>query len=370
MSIIWKFLLYVVPVLLAYFLSTVIIGDIHLSKISILYPYFMLLTSDRQANLAAWQTHAPINDKIFYPPRGVPEILAKDYSFEVIKAATDNFRRPAVVKGLFKDSIAVQKWKTEEHLAKKLGEFTIPIVRNAVVGTLQDHRELVNFEVAFRELLSLPSSKEYLFFPVKSRFTFNGSAAGRNENLQTVVDELCFDDLNLDLIWPGFGTKRHTTFAGSQFVIGKSTEQFTNETTGSDWHCAIGNNWFVLVTGRKKWSFVEPQYSHYMSPLKGGMFNMWTGNTTRTASNQQHIPVWTTIMEEGDLLYNPDWMWHKVTNFGGLSIGVPIREKNLTLSFRNNPYFSSIVVLNTILAKFDTSLGGFPPPSAATEQDN
>jgi hypothetical protein len=235
---------------------------------------------------------------------------------------------------------------------------------------LQDKRELVNFGESFRELLEISSSKEYLFFPVKSRFTFNGSDEGAFKLLQDKVDQVCAEDLDFNLIWPGFGSKRHKSFAGSQFVIGKSTTEMTNETTGSDWHCAIGNNWFILVAGRKKWEFVEPQYSHYMSPLKGGLYNMWTGNSKRTASIVKHIPTWTVEMEEGDMIYNPDWMWHKVTNFGGLSIGVPIREKNLTLSFRNNPFFTSIVFTNVGLSYMNKSLGGFPPPSAATEQDN
>lgn len=341
-----------------------------LPSITTLYPYLLLVSPFREENRLAWLSYVPLETRIIRPPKQVPEILAKDYSFEAIRIASRDFRIPVIVRGLFKESVAVKTWKSPERLASKLGDFNIPVVRNAVVGTLQDQREIVRFDDSYRELLSLNYSKEYLFFPVKSRFTFNGSEAGSVAKLQQAVDEVCAEDFNFDLIWPGFGSKTHTTFAGAQFVIGKSTTEFTNKTTGSDWHCAIGNNWFILAAGRKKWDFVEPKYSHFMSPLKGGMFNMWTGNSQRTASIEKHIPTWTVVMEEGDLLYNPDWMWHKVTNFGGLSIGVPIREKNVSLSFRNNPYFSSIVFMNLALAKFNTSLGGFPPPSAATEQDN
>ena len=59
-----------------------------------------------------------------------------------------------------------------------------------------------------------------------------------------------------------------------------------------------------------------------------------------------------------------------VIDYPGLSIGVPVREKNLYNTVVNNPYFVTIMGLNVILAKFDLSLGGFPPPSAATEHDN
>ncbi len=58
---------------------------------------------------------------------------------------------------------------------------------------------------------------------------------------------------------------------------------------------------------------MEPKYSALMSPLKGGFFNMWTGNKGM-AQLQKHIPTKYTVLEEGDLLYNPDWTWHKVTS--------------------------------------------------------
>lgn len=57
-------------------------------------------------------------------------------------------------------------------------------------------------------------------------------------------------------------------------------------------------------------------------------------------------------------------------DYPGLSIGVPVREKNAYNTLVNNPYFVAIVTLNVALSKVGLSLGGFPPPSAATEHDN
>jgi len=68
---------------------------------------------------------------------------------------------------------------------------------------------------------------------------------------------------------------------------------------------------FIQVAGTKYWEFVEPKYSPYLAPLKGGAANMWTGNKNM-ADIQKHIPRWTVTLESGDLLYNPDWMWHKI----------------------------------------------------------
>jgi hypothetical protein len=46
---------------------------------------------------------------------------------------------------------------------------------------------------------------------------------------------------------------------------------------GSDFHCAAGNNWFVQVVGRKRWEFIMPEHTASVWPLKGGIFNFWTG---------------------------------------------------------------------------------------------
>jgi len=126
----------------------------------------------------------------------------------------------------------------------------------------------------------------------------------------------------------------------------------------------------IQVSGIKRWEFIDPIYSAYLSPLKGGFFNMWTGNL-KMKEVQKHIPRRTVTLYPGDMVYNPDWMWHKITNYGGgLTIGVPIRESNFSLSFQNNFYFTSIVITNKLLTLLGTSLGGYPAPTAATEQDN
>ena len=40
---------------------------------------------------------------------------------------------------------------------------------------------------------------------------------------------------------------------------------------------------------------------------------MWTGNS-EMGDLEKHIPRKFTTLEPGDLLYNPDWTWHKVVS--------------------------------------------------------
>lgn len=119
---------------------------------------------------------------------------------------------------------------------------------------------------------------------------------------------------------------------------------------------------------------------------------MWTGNKDM-ASIQKHIPRWSVTLGPGDLLYNPDWMWHKIVskysieNYyfyftlilidvgDGVSIGVPTREVNITLTMQNNFYFTTITMANKVLAnvfgeKSGLFLPGYPPQSMSTEADN
>ncbi len=264
----------------------------------------------------------------------IPEIDAKDYSFDALRLATDNWRHPAVVRGLFSNTVASKKWAEPGYLAGKIGDFVIPVVQNAAYGTLQNDRAEMTFSEAYDDVLSNSKSTKYLFFPVKSRFNFNGSSAGSHEALQAKVNDIALHDLELHRIWPGFGTPYHKKYIGAQFIFGRGTND-SDATTGTGWHCAGGNNYFIQVAGMKRWYFMDPEYSAYMSPLRGGMVNMMTGNR-KMSELHDHIPLRYADIRAGDLLYNPDWEWHTIKNYEGLSIGCPIRELNISITFRNS----------------------------------
>lgn len=70
------------------------------------------------------------------------------------------------------------------------------------------------------------------------------------------------------------------------------------------------------------------------------------------------------------ILYMITFSFVCVLDYPGLSIGVPIRDKNAYNTLVNNPYFLLITGSNAILDMLGLSLGGFPPPSASTEHDN
>jgi hypothetical protein len=40
---------------------------------------------------------------------------------------------------------------------------------------------------------------------------------------------------------------------------------------------------------------------------------MWTGNRDAVL-HEPHIPRLHVVLEPGDMVYNPVWMWHKITS--------------------------------------------------------
>lgn len=216
-------------------------------------PNLLLFTPFRETTRSLWNALVTIDKTKPIEPRHVPVIEAKDYTVEKLREATENWRYPAIVRGLFKGTPAEKKWPTKEYFPSRIGKYQIPVVHNAIVGKVQNNRSVMPFEEAFADIMDHDFSTTYLFFPVQSRFNFNGSDAGSLKKLQLEVNDIVRNDLDLDRIWKGFGTSAHSSYFGSQLIIGRGTND-SDHTTGTGWHCAAGNNWFAQV--RLSFSFL------------------------------------------------------------------------------------------------------------------
>lgn len=331
-------------------------------------PNFLLLTGYRDLTKKLWVQLQVEKTETFHHEH-IPVIESKDYTWEKFREATNDWRSPAVVRGLFNDVPAVKKWAEKDYLSNSiLANHKIPIIKRGQYGDYQNSRYVGKFGEACDKVISSPAgtadSQLYIFFPVKSRHNTAGAAEGAHESLVEAVEKITQEDLRFDEKiwpgWPGFGDKtKHKTYMGSQIIIGRGTND-SESTTGTGWHCAPGSNFFVQVVGEKIWYFLEPKYSSGLRPLRGGMVNMMTGHATDSAwtALHQHLPMRTAHLLPGDMLYNPDWQWHTIKNKEGLSIGVPIREANLSLSFRNNFLYTSVIVGNKLREKFGMAVPG------------
>jgi len=325
---------------------------------SYIIPRLLLFTGFRETTKYYWDKIIKIDEGIIYDHIHIPIIKKEDYTYELLKKASNNFLTPVLVKGLFSDTIGVRRWSELEYLSKKLENITLPVIPNAKLGYAQSNRYIDLFSNAFKDIITNKTSTKYLFFPSLSTININNTDKKNYNKLTKLTNEIVHHDLELErILWKGFGSKKHKNYFGSQIIIGRGSKD-TEETTGTGWHCAAGNNWFIQVVGKKKWYFLNPKYSRLLKPLRFGTlsFNIGYKNIFKYHDN---LPLEYAYVETGDLLYNPDVYWHTIKNYEGLTIGVPVREANLTYLFQNNLHFASIILVNIIFERIGINIGGY-----------
>ncbi len=127
------------------------------------------------------------------------------------------------------------------------------------------------------------------------------------------------------------------------FLGGKGTE------TGI--HCAGNENLFVQIQGQKKWRLYPVEHSPIFDPPANRSFYKYTGYRPDNPDYERypmarHMDWYETILEPGDVLYNPPYYWHHVSNPTS-SIGVGSRWTNARTGFQASPTFFSLELFNT-----------------------
>ncbi len=129
--------------------------------------------------------------------------------------------------------------------------------------------------------------------------------------------------------------------------------------SGSPYHCAEDNNFFLQIEGRKRWTFVDPNHTlllyPYLTMKKSYEQCLVTG--LHGADEAERFPLYTycpryeVTLEPGDVVYTPSWWWHSVENMTRETIGVATRwhaEKDLltnrlfTILYWLSPYQFSL----------------------------
>jgi hypothetical protein len=145
-------------------------------------------------------------------------------------------------------------------------------------------------------------------------------------NNPTLLDD--FDRNWLGALIDGNGQLRlwgeNGTGAGirSHLFIGKGQSK-------TEMHCAITNNLFVNVYGKKRWLIYPPTYNPaFNSPVNRapGIFGSAVDPLNPDSKDFpmfEYIDRYEVELEPGDILYNPPFYWHHVTNLTDtVSIGL------------------------------------------------
>ncbi|RNC80054.1 MAG: hypothetical protein ED557_13070 [Balneola sp.] len=148
---------------------------------------------------------------------------------------------------------------------------------------------------------------------------------------------------------------------------GKDIDEFRNQissisqwfisrrkNSGSTLHCALGDNMFLNIHGKKEWLFIDPTYLPVFKPALA-KYGTYTVSELEEELNMdadtyeelvkdfpylKHIPFYRYELEPGDVLYNPSAWLHTVRNHTDYTVGCAVRYN--VMQWDNNSITLSI----------------------------
>lgn len=258
--------------------------------------------------------------------RALPSINADQ--IHLIQEYTNNYRTPLVIKGLIKDFPCVKKWDIE-YLKKYCGQylvkgFTKSSGKEMLTDQFNDVKILEN--VRFGNACDMIQNGEQIYI----------------NNFHSIFIDCKVLQKDLDL-------KKMDEITPIDYA---DTSQlfFGPKGTGTTLHCAMKSNIFYNVKGKKKWTFIDPVYSEYLSAVlsNNGIFVVSKLNYFKDKNILRNVPKFEYTLEEGDVLFNPSWWWHCVENTSEYTIGVANRS-NLGFNWYDNN--NHTFTINSILTR-------------------
>lgn len=192
---------------------------------------------------------------------------------------------------------------------------------------LSDENELTKW--SFESVLA-EYGEEQVLLTTKEKDGFEGKLSQvRDPNVYCHNSEFLFQ--RYPHLQEGLGFDRLAALSGgmlpaySQLFIGRKG-------TGTPFHSAAVWNWFFMLDGRKRWYFVDPTHSLLLYPVMsmGQLASMshcsYPDRYNRDAYPLfEHCPVYSVVLEKGDVLLNPPWWWHAIDNLSEESVSVATR---------------------------------------------
>ena len=122
----------------------------------------------------------------------------------------------------------------------------------------------------------------------------------------------------------------------------------------ANFHCEESPNWFVAVSGTKRWTLVEAEHSWLMYPAARGdgmrRFSEFRAAEDGTPRDRERFPLFDYApklefeLHPGDALFFPAWMWHKTVNLDDEGLGVTCRFAPPTPM--SNRYFRALQMIS------------------------
>lgn len=224
-----------------------------------------------------------------FQTKNLPELDESDW-----KDFADQYykkNRPVVLRGFGRDFPAVKKW-TPDYLKERWGELNV---------TLNDNRGL----------LSEKETPDFRTITLKTFLEGMQKGVSRYIRFSSLIKEekSMRDDFDFETYKRLLGRK----------MKGEDPHLFIGpEGLFTPTHCAMANNLFLQVYGEKKWQIISPEYTRYLLPEVSRKFyffsNVIPEDLLLGESSENSPAVFEVKLYPGDLLFNPPYYWHRVTN--------------------------------------------------------
>jgi hypothetical protein len=122
----------------------------------------------------------------------------------------------------------------------------------------------------------------------------------------------------------------------------------------ANYHCEEGPNWYLAVSGSKRWTLIESEYSWLLYPSARGngvrRFAEFRADEYGEPSDRdtyalvEYAPRYEFDLHPGDVLFFPAWMWHKTINLNEEGLGITCRYTAPTKI--SNRYFRGLQLLS------------------------
>ena len=123
----------------------------------------------------------------------------------------------------------------------------------------------------------------------------------------------------------------------------------------ANYHCEEGPNWYLAVSGSKRWTLIESEYSWLLYPTARGngmrRFAGFHADEQGEPSDRdayaliEYAPRYEFDLHPGDVLFFPAWMWHKTINLNEEGLGITCRYT--APAKISNRYFRGLQLLSS-----------------------
>ena len=239
---------------------------------------------------------------------------------EFVREHIDRIPCPVVLKGFGRDTPAVRDWSVDSFVDR------FPDAEVQFIEGDRGRLERVRSEGRYAH------NAETLF--------------GEDDRLEA--------ELQVDRLVPYAGSLEYHY---SQMFLGYKS-------TGSPLHAANTWNFFLMVNGAKRWTFIDPDHFEFVHTALTDNLVYWLSDSLsfpHFVDAERHpmfryCPRYTVVLEPGDVLLNPPWWWHAIENLTPSSVGVSSRWSSQLMTEPTNRMFLMLQMLSRQFWKVENEM--------------